>query len=46
MTGRVIGSNDLPGVHVVCERSLGRQVIGQHLHGCAYWQREPGSDDQ
>ena len=31
--------------HLLCERNRGRQVIGQPLAGCAFWMREPGSDD-
>jgi hypothetical protein len=31
--------------HVLCERQ-GIQVIGTPKNGCAYWQREPGADDE
>ena len=34
------------GGHVVCEHRGAVQVIGTPLNGCAYWQREPGSDDE
>jgi len=32
--------------HLLCERNGGRQVIGTPRLGCAFWQREPGSDDE
>jgi hypothetical protein len=32
--------------HVVCEHRGGTHVIGQPKIGCAYWEREPGSDDE
>jgi hypothetical protein len=32
--------------HVVCERFEKQRVIGDARIGCAYWQREPGSDDE
>ena len=32
--------------HVVFEHRGATWVIGQPQNGCAYWQREPGSDDQ
>lgn len=31
--------------HVLCERNGGRSVVGVPIQGCAYWEREPGSDD-
>ena len=31
--------------HVVCERHGAIQVMGTPLNGCAFWEREPGSDD-
>lgn len=33
------------GEHMVCEQR-GVYVIGRPLDGCAYWRREPGSDDE
>ena len=33
------------GGHVVCEHRGGVQVIGRPELGCAYWEREPGADD-
>jgi len=35
----------LMAAHVVCER-LGIQVVGTLKNGCAFWQREPGVDNQ
>jgi hypothetical protein len=32
--------------HVVCEQGGGIQVIGTPKNGCAYWEREPGADDE
>jgi hypothetical protein len=32
--------------HVVCEQKTKHQVIGRPELGCAYWQREPGADDE
>jgi len=32
--------------HIVCEHRGGTHVIGQPVIGCAYWQLEPGSDDE
>ena len=32
--------------HVVCEHREKVQVIGRPELGCAYWQREPGADDE
>lgn len=46
MTGRVLGREDLPGVHVVCEHRGGVQVIGTPRDGCCAWEREPGADDK
>jgi hypothetical protein len=34
------------GVHVVCEDRAAVQVIGTPKLACAYWQREPGSNDE
>lgn len=31
---------------VVCERFERDRVIGDARMGCAYWQREPGADDE
>jgi hypothetical protein len=32
--------------HVVCERTKAVHVIGVPAMGCAFWQREPGVDDE
>ena len=32
--------------HLLCEHLGGRQVIGTPKMGCAFWEREPGSDDE
>lgn len=32
--------------HLVCEHRGGTHVIGRPLMGCAYWEREPGADDE
>ena len=32
--------------HVVCENRGGVQVIGTPRDGCAFWEREPGADDE
>lgn len=32
--------------HVVCERFEKPRVVGTATMGCAYWEREPGSDDE
>ncbi len=32
--------------HVLCERRGGRHVVGSPQDGCAYWEREPGVDDE
>lgn len=32
--------------HLVCEHRGGVQVIGRPDMGCAYWEREPGADDE
>jgi hypothetical protein len=32
--------------HVLCERDGGRHLVGQPKQGCAFWEREPGSDDE
>jgi hypothetical protein len=31
--------------HILCERDHGRQVIGVPAKGCAFWEREPGADE-
>ena len=31
---------------LLCERDRGRQVIGTPRMGCAFWEREPGADDE
>jgi len=32
--------------HLVCEHRGGTQVIGTPKMGCAYWEQEPGADDE
>jgi hypothetical protein len=32
--------------HAVCERFEKLRVIGDARIGCAYWEREPGADDE
>jgi hypothetical protein len=32
--------------HVLCERDGGRHVVVVAAMGCAFWQREPGADDE
>jgi len=32
--------------HVVCEREKAIKLIGVPSMGCAFWQREPGADDE
>lgn len=32
--------------HLVCEHRGAVQVIGTPAMGCAYWEREPGADDE
>jgi hypothetical protein len=32
--------------HVLCERDGGRHVVGVASMGCAFWEREPGADDE
>jgi hypothetical protein len=32
--------------HVVCEHRGAIQVMGAPRMGCAYWEREPGADDE
>lgn len=32
--------------HVVCRQRPSLNVISAPLLGCAYWQREPGADDE
>lgn len=34
------------GEHVLCERNGARKVMGAPAMGCAFWEREPGSDDE
>jgi len=31
--------------HLLCERGGGRYVVGVPAMGCAFWEREPGADD-
>jgi len=31
---------------VICEHHGGRHAIGIPAMGCAYWEREPGADDE
>jgi hypothetical protein len=32
--------------HQLCERDGGRKVVGVPRDGCAFWEREPGADDE
>jgi hypothetical protein len=32
--------------HVLCERDGGRSVVGVPAMGCAFWEREAGTDDE
>jgi hypothetical protein len=32
--------------HVRCERDGGRRVVAVPREGCAFWEREPGADDE
>ena len=32
--------------HVLCERDGRHHVVGAPAMGCAFWQREPGADDE
>jgi len=32
--------------HLLCQRDGGRHVVGVPQMGCAFWEREPGSDDE
>ena len=32
--------------HLVCEHCGAIQIIGSPKMGCAYWEREPGADDE
>jgi hypothetical protein len=32
--------------HVLCERECARKVVGVPSQGCAFWEREPGADDE
>ena len=34
------------GGHVLCEHRGGVLVIGRPELGCAFWEREPGADDE
>jgi len=34
------------GGHLLCERDIGRHVVGVPSMGCAFWEREPGADDE
>lgn len=36
----------LMGAHVVCQHRAGTYVVGRPELGCAYWEREPGADDE
>jgi uncharacterized RmlC-like cupin family protein len=38
------GEHEAHGVYVVCGHRGLRQVQATTLHGCAFWQREPGAD--
>jgi len=32
--------------HLLCERDSGRHVVGVPAMGCAFWERDPGADDE
>jgi hypothetical protein len=32
--------------HLLCERDGGRYVVGVPAMGCAFWEREPGPNDE
>jgi hypothetical protein len=32
--------------HLLCERDSGRYVVGVPAMGCAFWERDPGADDE
>ena len=32
--------------HLLCECDGGRYVVGVPTMGCAFWEREPGGDDE
>jgi hypothetical protein len=32
--------------HLLCERGSGRHVVGVPAIGCAFWERDPGADDE
>ena len=32
--------------HLLCQRDGGRYVVGVPAMGCAFWEREPRSDDE
>jgi hypothetical protein len=32
--------------HLLCEHRGGRHVVGAPEMGCAFWEREPGADDE
>jgi hypothetical protein len=34
------------GGHLLCQRDGGRHVVGVPAMGCAFWEREPGADDE
>jgi hypothetical protein len=34
------------GGHLLCERDSVGYVVGVPTMGCAFWEREPGSDDE
>ncbi len=38
----VVAANHRP----VCERDGGRYKVGVPAQGCAFWEREPGTDDE
>jgi len=33
-------------LHVVCELRDGLDIVGRPRNACAFWEREPGTDDE
>jgi hypothetical protein len=36
----------LYAAHLLCERDSGRNVVGVPAQRCAFWELEPGADDE
>jgi len=36
----------LMALHVVCELRDGLDIVGRPRNACAFWEREPGTDDE